>query len=858
MKKTLSRFLPLFAALIAAAAALFLFRAALAPGHTLLSPDSQIYMFAHWRHDALHQLLGGRYEVPTFDTPLCWLFPLNVASTVSYAFATALLAFGTALYLRHWKCPPAAALLGALALAFSGYHFTLFSAGHRGYFIMMVYAIFLLSAIDGMVETGRWPYFVFAAVCAVSALRGQPDIFAIWCGVLALYALLRLVFRIRATTRAARLRMAARWAAGVAVGVATLLLFGYPTIRYTLTDVVAGREAQIADSARNSKTADDSEEPTDDSARWDFATSWSLPPAELPELVCANLCGYDSGNAKGPYWGSIGRDVHYAETKQGFFNFRQHTIYLGAIPLLFALFGALSLLPNRTRKVPPSQRGDAPQRQGEVPHSAESPPLPEPHPADTRLVIAFWSIVALGSLILALGRYTPAYRLFYSLPMMSGIRGPMKFLHFTEVSVAMLAGFGSAKMLQNGGRRSALAAGLAGIVALLLLLAATLRDPAGLNDALVAMGATGNNTDTLRTILLGIRAQTLMLTALFFGLGAVALLFRASGRACPSWVAWVLVAAALCDSMRAASPYVNPVNARLLTLSNSLVESLRKTGQLEGSSWAGQAGGLENYRPFAETFNRHMPCADPRPGQGREDFAIQAAMHFRTEDTFRRWQLLGTRLVIAPMEEYSAMPQDSRQFTKLGTYAFTRNGVVSAPAGQAQFGALVLRNWIPNGSAYSSWESAENDEAAWAVLANPGLDLSRRLVVTGKAPECSRATGLIQPAVKAETVVGEADGNYRKVVFATADDSPEGLLLVRNTFLGFREVEALVDGVSEEILRADVLYRAVHVPSGRHMVEFRIVLHWWIAAAYGATALLLIAAAVALFRRPSNTPSSCA
>ena len=382
---------------------------------------------------------------------------------------------------------------------------------------MMVYAVFLLSAIDGMVETGRWPYFVFAAVCAVSALRGQPDIFAIWCGVLALYALLRLVVRIRVMPRDERPRIFTRWIIGAAIGAATLLLFGYPTIRYTLTDVVAGREAQIADSARNSESAETTAESTDDTTRWDFATSWSLPPAELPELACANLRGYDSGNSNGPYWGSIGRNVHYGETKQGFFNFRQHTIYLGAIPLLFALFAAMSVLRR--------------------PADAKEPPETGFSPREARLVIAFWDIVAIGSLVLALGRYTPAYRLFYSLPMMSGIRGPIKFLHFTETSVAILSGFGFTRLLNGDGRLSARIAGLVGIAAMLLLLASTLRDPAGLDGAFTAMDIPEDSAPMLRTLLVGIRAKTLLLSALFFGLGAVAFLIQPIWKSIPAWVA---------------------------------------------------------------------------------------------------------------------------------------------------------------------------------------------------------------------------------------------------------------------------------------------------------------------------------
>ena len=823
MKKTFSRLSPLLAALLAAVASTILFHAALASGHTLLSPDSQPFRFVGWLDEAFINLFGGRYEVPTFDTPLYWLFPLPLASTLSYILATALTALGAALYLRHWKCPPAAAVLGGLSLAFSGYHFTLFNAGHRGYFVMMAYAVFLLCALDSLLETGRWPYAVFAAVCAVSALRSQPDVFALWCGILAVYALLRVVLQTRATPRAERPRLFLRWGASLAVLLAVVALFGGPVIRYTLTDVVAGREAQIQDKSDSTSAEPEAANSQEDTTRWDFATSWSLPPAELVELACPNLRGYDSGNQKGPYWGSVGRDVHYAENGgQGFFNFRQHTLYLGAIPLLLALLSVAGSI-GRDRAEPDA--GDS-----------------------TRPIVLFWAVVALGALLLALGRYTPLYRLFYSLPMMSGIRDPLKFLHFTEVAVALLAGFGCARLLRDDVRPlPARIAAFVGVAAALVLFVVSFVAPAGLDTALTALGIPATAAAPLRQLLLGIRAKTMLLTALFFALGSAALFVRGFAKRLPAAVAWGLAILALCDMMRAAAPYVNPVETRLFDMPNALVESLRKTGQLEASAWAGQAGGLEGYFPFTQSFERHyLLSADPLRGQDGTHPAIQTVRHFQSEDTLRRWQFLGTRLVVVPIAQYNEMPKDTPQFSKLGTYALTQSGVVSAPAAQAQFGALVLRNWTANGSVFTRWETAANTDEAWAKLTDPSLDLGRKLVVEGPAPECPRATGLTPLAVKAKTIVGEVDGHRRHLVFETSDDSPEGLLFIRNLFGGYKEVVASVDGAPVDILPANILFRAVPVPAGKHTVEFRVPLHRGIAIAYGATALLLLVGALVL------------
>jgi hypothetical protein len=54
----------------------------------------------------------------------------------------------------------------------------------------------------------------------------------------------------------------------------------------------------------------------------------------------------------------------------------------------------------------------------------------------------FWSGAWIVSLLLALGRYGPLYRLFFMIPVASSIRGPAKFTHLVELSTAILCGLG--------------------------------------------------------------------------------------------------------------------------------------------------------------------------------------------------------------------------------------------------------------------------------------------------------------------------------------------------------------------------------------------------------------------------------
>ena len=879
VQRLLSWLAPLWAALFAAVSGALVLRRALAPGRVLASPDSAVYQSAQWKALMAVNILGERCEIPSYDTLLALLLPTATYSDFSYIAAAAATAFAAALYLRRWRLPAAAAVFGGFALAFSGYHFTLFSAGHRGYALMMPHAILLLAAIDGMVDGGRWPWFVLGAVFGICAFRNQPDVFVLWCGVLAVYVVVRVIGRLRTASRTERRAMVSRWAAGAAAFVAVALLFGGPALRYTATSLVAGREDQI----ERAGGGGEEEKPEEAAAaRWDFATSWSLPPADLPELVCANLRGYDTGNSDGPYWGSLGRNVHYGENgSQGFFNFRQHTLYLGALTLLFALFAILAKSGSPESEVRSPKSGvQSPKSEVQSPKSGVRSPGSEdesatwdlrPATSEQRTVILFWLVVAVVSLVLAMGRYTPLYRLFYALPKMSSIRGPVKFLHFAEISLALLAGFGMARLQEALAtaepRRRALAvcAGVAGLTALALL-SATLVAPSGLAKALPALGipadsAAGSLFRRFETILTGLRLKTLLTTAAIFGLGGAALLFAGFAGVGARRRASAFVPAALCavlvlDMGRAAAPYVNTVDATVYGRPNALVESLRATGQLDGSRWGGTVPGVTDQRAVRNAFGQYgFFASDPYQGDDPTLDIVEVALLFRDAPSpFRRWQFWGTRIVLVPLNGYAELPASAPQFAKLGTYAYRGGAIVKAAPDSAHFGVIALRDWLPSAAVYPVWEFAPDATAAWARIVDPELDFSRAAVLEG-APACT-AKPEDSASVPAKETTTLQDGRQRRMAFETAADSPAGMLVVRTPFMGYADVRARVDGNPAPTYVANRFSRAVPVPAGRHEVELYLPLSTARTAAYAATLLLMLAALWTLLRQHADTANA--
>jgi hypothetical protein len=72
--------------------------------------------------------------------------------------------------------------------------------------------------------------------------------------------------------------------------------------------------------------------------------------------------------------------------------------------------------------------------QGESVVAADGPNL--------RADIIFWGVATLVALLLAMGKYSPLYQLFYQLPVVNNIRAPVKFMQVFQVSLAVLAVYG--------------------------------------------------------------------------------------------------------------------------------------------------------------------------------------------------------------------------------------------------------------------------------------------------------------------------------------------------------------------------------------------------------------------------------
>lgn len=341
-------------------------------------------------------LQNGRF-VPT-DVSVFLISPY-LWQELQYVVGAFFAALGLAYFLRGRGLPPMACYGAGLFLGFSGYWFTLFSAGHGSWFIWMTYGVFAFGLCDRAVRKGRWRHWIMLGAVLAWASFWQADLWLLFTVFTAIYFVWCCV----------RERKWPSWK-GIVLAASFFFLIGAPSFVDAFTNALSGRDKQIEESkgtALGGGKTDDAE------SRWVFATNWSMPPEDtleffIPRIHGDTSCpmtlalGRQAGKDVRPYTGRLGRPLNAPSG-----NYRQHSLYVGWVTCLLALLGVVSGIRKR--------RGDA----------------------------IFFTIAALVFWLFSMGRFCePVYRLVYALPFGDYLRAPVKWHHLTEFCLVVLAGYG--------------------------------------------------------------------------------------------------------------------------------------------------------------------------------------------------------------------------------------------------------------------------------------------------------------------------------------------------------------------------------------------------------------------------------
>ncbi len=804
--------------------------------------------------------IGVTGGIPPIDLTwvLNWL--LGPLLFIKFYPPIALLILGlcAALFFRQLGFAPAVCVLGGLAAALNSDFFS-YACWGLGTLTLCVASVFLaLAALTSKIRPA-WARPVLAGAALGSALMEGFDNGAIFSLYVAAFAMFLAWNSRPAESTGRRLGMGAIQTAGVAVASALVA-------SHMLIGLVQGNITGVAGMGQDKESK---------AARWTFATMWSLPPKEALRTFIPGLYGYRMDTPDGgQYWGTAGSDPDWdtyfekrertpeqAPRKQLRFSGAGH--YAGVLVVLLAAFAVFQ-----------GFRGTS-----------------SPLTLQERRWVRFWAATAFVSLLFALGRYAPFYRIVYSLPYFSTIRIPMKFLHPMNVALVVLCGYGLQALWRGWvEKRNPRAAGVtetfrtwwstapaadrrwvaATVGATCLALLAWLIYGSSRTQVLHFLGEVGFQGSEAESIA-RFSHREVGLFVLVLGTGVALLILILSGwlsGARARFAALALGTLLTLDLARANAPWVVHYQWQERLATNPLFDILRAspqtarvTGQLPFAI-PGRAGqlqqslasvyGVEWLQHQFRRFDIQSLDLVQMPRKPADLAAYEMAVK---PNPVREWELTNTRylLTLAPLVDPMNQQLDpvGKRFRLHTAFNLTQtpDGVIQVATNtEGPFGLVEFSGALPRAMLFDRWRGDVDDDEALSLLGGANFSPHAEVLVADPVPQPSVTTAS-QPA---GTAVYESYTS-RRFVIATDARTP-CILLVNDKH--DPDWTVFVDGKPEPLLRANFIMRAVYLTPGKHQVEFRFEPSrgslWFSASAIGASLALLGFTRFSRARRPGT------
>jgi hypothetical protein len=498
---------------------------------------------------------------------------------------------------------------------------------------------------------------------------------------------------------------------------------------------------------------------------------WSLAPGRVMEMVLPGVLGDPTRLAPNAWWGRW--------LFEGGYPFLL-SIYVGAIPCLLALAAFAS---GRQR----------------------------------RRAFAVGSVGAFF-LALAFGAHDPVFRLLHQwLPPLRQVRYPERFLLGVVMSVALLAAIGLERLLlRRSGSRAAVGFGAATAVAFVSataivawpalvdgVLGLLLRFPPGFVDS-----------DTMAVVRGGALRSILWCVAETAALTLTALVIARSSRRSADLSAWALAAACGLSMAWAAAPARSTAAPGWVADPSPLREVVghgddaprvhHRTRPEDLSVWARTDEQVWGFRfdRFSYSLMTGHPDRVPTifdPATDRMDLAPSAA--------------LGARLPSLPIEDQVRVMRIAHAGFLLSWDAIDAPGLAPGPVleglSRPPLRVYEVRDILPRARFVARARPPIDPADSVRSLCDRSFDPDQVVLIDG-AVEGDDAG----PAATADARLLQDDPEKVRI---SVEAPRHGWVVLADAFApGWR---ATVDGLPAEIRRANLLFRAVEVPHGRHVIE---------------------------------------
>jgi hypothetical protein len=702
-------------------------------------------------------VLGGSgVAAPRIFNLLLWVMPLELFANSFYGIMLVVGSVSMVWFLRLWGRGWLASVFGAL-IAFWVNSIMLAPSGHAYKLEVLVFSVVSLCLIEKAVRAEsvkKTAGFSLLAGLTIGIMMIEQQDVALLAGLfIGSYALFRLV--------QVHLKAPLQWVFTlVPIGLVALLLSGNILIRSYKNNISGAAAVQQGQGG--------------DDEKWNYITQWSMVPAEWPDLIASGWSGWSSNSTKGPYWGRLGQSAEWEATKQGFRNFKLTSIYFGIIPFLLGAFGFAGALVNRKNE------------EGKV--------------------VLFWSIAGLIGFMLAFGKYSLLYKLFFQLPLVNNIRAPIKLFDNFQICLAIVAAYGLDRLLIAGksGKVAKVLWMTSAVLGGLMLLAGlnVLLFPKGRKAEFVQMGFE-HFSDVMMQNMANAWFHAALLALVCAGL--VFMLWKGIGRA--KWVLCAFIAVLTIDSLMLTSHYFKASNVASLKKGNGLVSYLKENQGEERTFFVDQQGIYNQWLASDGPFHRlHLfnIWQMPRMSVEYKEFLSKVGRNY-----MRLWQLSAVKYIAAPapvMQQLIQHPEYGKQFKPVLNYQ------VPTAQGMRQDVLLEFSGSIPRVALFTSWENLPLEEHCDRLVAaqyNPETTL---LVASENTT--------VPPPERSSFIPLNGTETSKKLSVEVDAPRPSIVRFSQRYEPGW---QVFVDGEKTELLRVDYLMMGVSVQPGKHMVEFRCV-----------------------------------